>query len=195
MIFSWQLVVICLSWTMQKKEKQVLFKLETTKSGDSERSLISEMDKTANENIDNSNGNRNSNITMSESEALINRSVSEPNRFLSSITEGSFENYIRPCFTEFLGVALFVFIGTTAICSGRAVEGVALAHGLTIALLITATGSISGGHFNPAVTLGVLIGGAVSPVTAVLYVVSQMIGAIFGSLFTLVRDNSVLYSH
>jgi MIP family channel proteins len=54
---------------------------------------------------------------------------------------------------------------------------VALAHGLTIAVFVSATGHISGGHLNPAVTFGALIGGKISLNDAVLYWISQLVGA------------------
>jgi hypothetical protein len=48
---------------------------------------------------------------------------------------------IRPCLAEFLGVTLFVFLGTTSALSGNVVSS-AMAHGLTIMLLIIAFGDI-----------------------------------------------------
>ena len=41
----------------------------------------------------------------------------------------------------------------------------------------------SGGHFNPAVTLGVTLAGALSPVLAVGYFISQLVGAVLGAAF------------
>jgi MIP family channel proteins len=60
--------------------------------------------------------------------------------------------------------------------------GVALAHGLALAVLISALGPISGGHFNPAVTFGVWITGRIEPVRAGLYVVVQLVGALLAGL-------------
>ena len=55
---------------------------------------------------------------------------------------------------------------------------VALAHGVVLAILVSALGYVSGGHLNPAVTFGVWIAGKISPVKACLYVVAQLIGAV-----------------
>ncbi|KAH9519952.1 Aquaporin-8 [Bulinus truncatus] len=119
---------------------------------------------------------------MSEKDQLlpVNRSES-----ITSSFSDIFEEYIRPCFAEFLGLTLFVFIGCTSIYNTNGnIVGIALAHGLSIALLVIATGSISGGHLNPAVTLGVLIAGAISPVKAILYIVAQVLGGILGASIT-----------
>ena len=52
--------------------------------------------------------------------------------------------------------------------------GVALAHGLAIAIMASAVGHISGGHFNPAVTLGFLVTRRIAPALAGVYWVSQL---------------------
>lgn len=83
-------------------------------------------------------------VIMSEHTTLVNNSVGPERKFVISEVRLAdiFDQYLRPCLTEFFGVAIFVFIGTTAACSSLAVEGIALAHGLTIALLVIGTGSI-----------------------------------------------------
>ena len=58
---------------------------------------------------------------------------------------------------------------------------IAFAHGL--AIMAFAYGSVSGGHFNPAVTVGVLAAGAMGVGEAIGYIVSQFIGGIDGALF------------
>jgi glycerol uptake facilitator-like aquaporin len=50
----------------------------------------------------------------------------------------------------------------------------------------------SGGHINPAVTLGVLLAGAISPLLALGYVLSQLLGAIVGAGFARVSSNVLL---
>jgi MIP family channel proteins len=98
-------------------------------------------------------------------------------------------NRIAPkLLAEFIGTFSFVFIGagTAAVVgSGTGLYGitaVAFAHGLAIMAFAFAYGSVSGGHMNPAVTVGVLAAGAMGVGEAVGYVVSQLIGGIVAAL-------------
>ncbi len=62
---------------------------------------------------------------------------------------------------EFFGTFALVFFGAGSICAeqmfhgpgGGGLLGIALAHGLAIGIMVCAIGHISGGHFNPAVTM------------------------------------------
>ncbi len=91
---------------------------------------------------------------------------------------------------EFIGTFALIFIGAGAgavIGDGAGLPGVAaiaFAHGLTVMAFAFAFayGSVSGGHFNPAVTVGVLAAGAISAGDAVGYIVSQLIGGVAGAL-------------
>lgn len=91
---------------------------------------------------------------------------------------------IKKCTAEFIGTFTLIFIGVGAIhnavdpLSGVGLLGVALAHGLAIAVMVSATGAISGGHLNPAVTCGLLVGGKIKPADAVAYWISQLAGAV-----------------
>jgi MIP family channel proteins len=84
---------------------------------------------------------------------------------------------------EFIGMFAFVFVGSAAIMSARmsqspaALVEIALAHGLTMAVMVSATMRISG-HINPAVTLGLLVTRRIEPMMAALYIVAQILGAI-----------------
>src|SRR5712672_1062875 len=90
---------------------------------------------------------------------------------------------------EFIGTFSFVFIGagTAAVVGGGAglngITAVAFAHGLAIMAFAFAYGSVSGGHMNPAVTVGVLVAGAMGAGEAIGYIVSQLIGGVAGALF------------
>jgi aquaporin Z len=64
---------------------------------------------------------------------------------------------------------------------GIGLAGVSLAFGLTVVTGAYAFGHISGGHFNPAVTLGVLTAGRMGPIEALYYIVAQVVGAIVGA--------------
>lgn len=82
---------------------------------------------------------------------------------------------------EFLGTFAFVFIGAGAVIvasgTGTGVVGVALAHGLVLAVMVTCLAHISGAHFNPAVTVGVWVAGKIESVRAIVYIVVQLVGA------------------
>jgi aquaporin Z len=89
---------------------------------------------------------------------------------------------------EFIGTFALIFIGAGA---GAVVGGsvglpgivaIAFAHGLTVMVFAFTYGSVSGGHFNPSVTVGVLAAGAMSVGEAAGYIVSQLIGGILGAL-------------
>ncbi len=93
---------------------------------------------------------------------------------------------------EAFGTFLFFFVGAGAVVlgdylaanggTGPGLLGVALAHGLALAVLASALGAVSGGHFNPAVTLGIWIMGRITPVGAALYVVAQLVGGLAAGL-------------
>jgi aquaporin TIP len=83
---------------------------------------------------------------------------------------------------EFVGAFALVFIGVGAIVSEASLVGVAFAHGLVIAVMASAVGHISGGHFNPAVTFGFLITRRMAPALAGVYVAAQLAGAVLAAL-------------
>ena len=87
-------------------------------------------------------------------------------------------DYFRRGVAEFLGAFALTFFGAGAIMVGSGgLVGVALAHGLAIALMVTAFAHISGGHFNPAVTLGFVVTRRIAPSLAVVYWSMQFAGA------------------
>lgn len=89
---------------------------------------------------------------------------------------------IKACVAEFIGTFALVFVGIGAIANlagdHAGSVGIALAQGLTMAVMVSATRAISGGHLNPAVTFGLLVGGKIYPSRAVAYWISQLLGAI-----------------
>ena len=91
---------------------------------------------------------------------------------------------LKQCVAEFVGTFALIFIGVGVIAnhsnlnSNAGLLAVALAHGLTIAVMVSATGAISGGHLNPAVTFGLLVGGKIEPKRAAAYWIAQLAGAI-----------------
>jgi aquaporin Z len=93
---------------------------------------------------------------------------------------------------EFLGTFVLVFGGCgTAVLAGSEVgfQGVALAFGLTVVAMAYAVGHISGGHFNPAVTIGAAVAGRISWRDTPVYFVSQLVGGIVAGLVLLVVAN------
>jgi glycerol uptake facilitator-like aquaporin len=85
---------------------------------------------------------------------------------------------LRPCLAEGVGTFALIFIGIGAIkAAGNDLLAVAFANGFAIAAFASATMNISGGHLNPAVTFGALVGGKIRFGDAVLYWISQLLGA------------------
>lgn len=88
---------------------------------------------------------------------------------------------------EFLGTFTLCFIGQGAIVLNQVTGGepgllgIALAYGLALAVMNSALGSTSGGHFNPAVTFGFVITGRQSWTSAITYWISQILGAVVAS--------------
>lgn len=98
------------------------------------------------------------------------------------------KEWIRLAVAEAIGAFALVFVGVLSLTIGfRAggLVGAALAYGLTVAVMIAALGHISGGHFNPAVTLGFLVTRRMNLPTAALYWAAQLGGAALAGLVTL----------
>uniref|UniRef100_A0A674DR63 Aquaporin 8a, tandem duplicate 1 n=1 Tax=Salmo trutta TaxID=8032 RepID=A0A674DR63_SALTR len=94
----------------------------------------------------------------------------------------AFECYIQPCLAELLGSSLFIFVGCLSVIENTEGTGrlqPALAHGLALGIVIAVLGEISGGHFNPAVSV-FLIGG-LNIILLVPYILAQMCGGMIGA--------------
>ncbi|WP_308382973.1 aquaporin Z [Serratia marcescens] len=88
-------------------------------------------------------------------------------------------------FAEFFGTFWLVFGGCGSAVLAAAFPqlgigflGVALAFGLTVVTMAYAVGHISGGHFNPAITVGLFTGGRFAAKDVIPYVIAQVIGGI-----------------
>jgi aquaporin TIP len=96
---------------------------------------------------------------------------------------------------ELVGTFMFFFVGIGAVATvdrfgtlGASVGAVpdqaasliviALAHGIVLAVLVSALGAVSGAHFNPAVTFGVWLAGQIPGRRAIAYVLAQLIGGL-----------------
>lgn len=82
---------------------------------------------------------------------------------------------------EAIGTFALIFVGMLAITHGAGLVGVALAHGLTIAVMATALGTVSGGQFNPAVSVGLRLIGKQSWADTLRFGAAQLIGATLGA--------------
>uniref|UniRef100_A0A665TAN1 Aquaporin 8a, tandem duplicate 1 n=1 Tax=Echeneis naucrates TaxID=173247 RepID=A0A665TAN1_ECHNA len=95
-----------------------------------------------------------------------------------------YEQHVQPCLVELFGTSLFVFVGCASVIENVAASGVlqpAVAHGLALAVLIMVFGQISGGHFNPAVSLSVCLCGGMELLRLVPYILAQMCGGLIGA--------------
>jgi aquaporin Z len=108
---------------------------------------------------------------------------------------------LRPLVAEFIGTFALIFIGVGSIAANQMTKGqvglvgIALAHGITIAVMVSAAAAISGGHFNPAVTIGALAARKIAPLAALSYVVSQCLGGVAGAaMIRLAMPGGVLSS-
>ncbi|GAA6219920.1 aquaporin-8 [Lates japonicus] len=95
-----------------------------------------------------------------------------------------YEQHVQPCLAELFGTSLFVFVGCASVIGNVGTGGVlqpAMAHGLALGVLIMVFGQISGGHFNPAVSLSVYLCGGMKLLLLVSYILAQMLGGMIGA--------------
>lgn len=93
---------------------------------------------------------------------------------------------LRHFVAEFVGTFGLVFVGGGAIMSAQlannpaGITQIALAHGLILALMVSATMRVSG-HLNPAVTLGFVVTRRIEPVMAMVYIIAQVLAAVLAA--------------
>ena len=90
----------------------------------------------------------------------------------------------RKLAAEFIGAFALIFIGAAAIIQtgGQNLVAIAVAHGLAIALLVSSLGHISGGLFNPALTIGLWATRRLDTISTVAYIIAQLLGAVVAAL-------------
>ncbi|KAJ3690203.1 hypothetical protein LUZ61_019367 [Rhynchospora tenuis] len=112
-----------------------------------------------------------------------------PRRFTVGRSEDAVHpDTMRAALAEFLATALFVFAAEGSLLSldklykdtttAGGLVVVAVAHAFALMVAVSVAFNISGGHVNPAVTFGALLGGRISLIRAVFYWVAQILGAI-----------------
>ena len=85
--------------------------------------------------------------------------------------------------SEFLGTLVLVLVGCgVAVLTGANVVATSLAFGLSVVAMAYSVGTISGGHFNPAITVGMLVDKRIKGKEACIYIISQVLGALCGSI-------------
>ncbi|HEX5414129.1 MAG TPA: aquaporin [Chloroflexota bacterium] len=103
-------------------------------------------------------------------------------------------NLLKAAVAEGVGTFALIFIGVLAIAAVTVVRvpagltnltSIALAHGLTIMVMVAALGAVSGGHFNPAITFGFVVTRRMSILAGVVYWLAQLIGATLAAFLLL----------
>ncbi|MDE1865936.1 MAG: aquaporin [Candidatus Micrarchaeota archaeon] len=90
---------------------------------------------------------------------------------------------------EFIGTLIFVFVGAGSVVAVNSLSPtypglliIALANGIGLALAVTFAMNISGGHMNPAVTIGMLVTRKIKALDSLAYIIAQLLGATAGAL-------------
>src|ERR1043165_8785889 len=92
------------------------------------------------------------------------------------------QTLLKQCVAEFIGTFALIFVGVGVIYNntpraGVGLLGIALAHGLAIGVMVSATMGISGGQLNPAVTFGLMLADKIDLKGAIAYWIAQLAGA------------------
>jgi len=110
-------------------------------------------------------------------------------RFDEAFGLDGFKSYLA----EFISTLLFVFAGvgsamaydkltSSAALDPAGLVGVAVCHGFALFVAVAIAANISGGHVNPAVTFGLVLGGQITILKGIFYWIAQLVGAIVACL-------------
>ncbi|KAG2664311.1 hypothetical protein I3843_16G073300 [Carya illinoinensis] len=117
--------------------------------------------------------------------------------------EATHPDSIRATLAEFISTFIFVFAGEGSLLAlgkiykepagttASELVAIALAHALSFFAAVSASLNISGGHLNPAVTFGTLLGGRISVLLAVYYWVAQLLGSVVAALLLRLATNNM----
>ncbi|KAL6005046.1 hypothetical protein ACLOJK_005606 [Asimina triloba] len=127
---------------------------------------------------------------------------------LESIEQAFGPQSLRAYLAEFISTFLFVFVGVGSALSVEKLTtsdgptgetgllAVSVAHALALFVAVYVAANTSGGHVNPAVTFGLVVGGHVSIVNGAFYWVAQLLGSTMACLFlVLVTDGQAIPTH
>jgi aquaporin TIP len=94
------------------------------------------------------------------------------------------KSWLKNSVVEFVGTFALIFVGAGSIIAtgGQNLVAIALAHGLAIGLMVAAAGHISGGVYNPALTVGLMAARRIPVGRGVYYIVAQLVGATVAAL-------------
>ncbi len=98
---------------------------------------------------------------------------------------------LRPLTAEFIGTFGLVFVGAGAVVADTArsgalgLSGIAIAHGLVLAIMVSSLMAISGAHFNPAVTLALWLTNKLDVRQAGAYVVVQLLAGVLAAFLVM----------
>ncbi|KAG6765314.1 hypothetical protein POTOM_029345 [Populus tomentosa] len=107
--------------------------------------------------------------------------------------EASHPDSLRAALAEFISMLIFVFAGSgsgmafnkltdSASTTPAGLVAAALAHAFALFVAVSVGANISGGHVNPAVTFGALIGGHITLLRSILYWIAQLLGSVVACL-------------
>ncbi|XP_055831632.1 probable aquaporin TIP3-2 [Solanum dulcamara] len=117
----------------------------------------------------------------------------QPRRYeFGRVDEATHPDSLRATLSEFLSTFIFVFAGEGSVLAldklypdralgASRLTAIALAHAFSFFAAVASSMNVSGGHINPAVTFGALVGGRVSVLRAVYYWIGQLLGAVVAS--------------
>jgi aquaporin Z len=97
------------------------------------------------------------------------------------------ESLGKAAVAEFIATFALIFVGAGSVIVASSagqldLVGVALAHGLVLAVMVSITGHISGGQINPAVTIALWAAGKIGTQRGAVLILAQVVGAVMGAL-------------
>lgn len=107
--------------------------------------------------------------------------------------EATHPDTLRSALAEFISTLIFVFAGSgSGIAYNKLTDdgaatpagliSASIAHAFALFVAVSISANISGGHVNPAVTFGLFVGGNISLLRGVVYIIAQLLGSIVASL-------------